>query len=410
MTSLASLAYLLITIVLTPFFLFMLAIVAAAFRGRATRPRRVTTAHRGRSRFLIVIPAHDEEGAIGATVRSCQGLDYDRDLFAIHVIADNCTDGTALEAREAGASVVERSDPDLRSKGHALEYFFTRVPEGRPDAGHDATVLIDADTVVAPALLKVFDRALGEGKDWVQGYYTVRNPNASWRTRMMTYAFSLANGVWMLGLDGLGLGVGLKGNGMCFSSAGLRRVPWKAHGLVEDMEFALMLRVLGERVRFEPEALVFGEMVSKGGAGAASQRRRWEAGRRSLRGKFAGELARSAELGPLAKASYLLDLFFPPLATLALGLLAASSVHPLAALDGRLVTASQCLLPVHAVMVATFLIYALSPTAIMGLPVRYLASLLALPYYISWKIFVALGRAPKSWVRTPRESPSSGRI
>ena len=400
--------YVATTLVLVPFFLFMASITIAAFLGRGRRAGAGPRAGAGRSRFLIVIPAHDEQGAIGATVRSCLALDYDRDLFAIHVIADNCTDGTAAEAREAGASVVERSDPELRSKGHALEYFFTEIPEGRPDAGHDATVLIDADTVVDPSLLKAFDRALGEGKDWVQGYYTVRNPDASWRTRMMTYAFSLANGVWMLGLDRLGLGVGLKGNGMCFSSAGLRRAPWKAHGLVEDMEFALMLRVLGERVRFEPDARVFGEMVSRGGAGAASQRRRWEAGRGSLRGKFAGQLARSGSLGALAKASYLLDLFFPPLATLALGLVAASSVHGLAALDARFVPASRGLLPAHAAMAATFLAYALSPTAIMGLPARYLASLLALPYYIAWKILVALGRPPKSWVRTPRESPTSG--
>ena len=352
MINLATLVYLLVTVALAPFFLFMLAIVASAFVSRATRPRPAELADRGRSRFLIVIPAHDEEGAIGATVRSCLALDYPAGSFSIHVIADNCTDATAREAREAGASVIERSDPDLRSKGHALEYFFTKVPEGRPDAGHDATVLIDADTVVADPgrSSSAFDRALGEGKDWLQGYYTVRNPDASWRTRMMTYAFSMANGVWMLGLDRLGLGVGLKGNGMCFSSAGLRRVPWKASGLVEDMEFALTLRALGERVRFEPEARVFGEMVSKGGPGAASQRRRWEAGRRSLRGEFAGKLARSKALGFFARASYLVDLFFPPLASLAMGLIMVASVHVLAVLDGRFATISANLLPCQAIM------------------------------------------------------------
>ena len=169
--------------------------------------------------------------------------------------------------------------------------------------------------MVDPGLLPAFDAGLAEGKDWLQGYYTVRNPDASWRTRMMTYAFSLANGVWMLGLERLGLGVGLKGNGMCFSSRGLRRFPWRAYGLVEDMEFALMLRARGERVRFLPEARVFGEMVSRGGPGAASQRRRWEAGRRALRGKFAGPLAGSESIGPYRKVMYLLDLFFPPLVT-----------------------------------------------------------------------------------------------
>jgi hypothetical protein len=211
----------------------------------------------------------------------------------------------------------------------------------------------------------------------------------------------------MFGLDGMGLGVGLKGNGMCFSSQGLRRVPWKAYGLVEDMEFALTLRVLGERVRFEPTTQVFGEMVSRGGPGAASQRRRWEAGRRSLRGKFAGSLAKSRALGVLTKGCYLLDLFFPSLATLALGLLLASSLHVIAAFDGRFLSISRNLLPAHAAMVVTLVMYALSPVVLMGLPARYLASLLALPYYVIWKILVAIGRAPKAWVRTPRESSTS---
>jgi cellulose synthase/poly-beta-1,6-N-acetylglucosamine synthase-like glycosyltransferase len=403
MITAVDLAYYLATAALAPFFAFLAMITIACFLGRSGRSKAGPEASAGRSRFLIVIPAHDEEGVIGATVESCRVLDYDPDRFSIHVIADNCSDATAREAREAGASVVERFDPELRSKGHALEYFFTRIPEGRPDSGYDAAVLIDADTVVDPGLLKIFDRALGEGKDWVQGYYTVRNPDASWRTRMMTYAFSLANGVWMLGLERLGLSVGLKGNGMCFSSQGLRRFPWQAHGLVEDMEFALMLRVRGERVRFEPEARVFGEMVSRGGSGASSQRRRWEAGRRSLRGKFARPLAGSPALGPFRKMMFFIDLYFPPLVTLALGLILAASVHGLAALDDRFAPASDVLLPIHAAMLASLFAYALCPVLVLRLPARYLTSLLALPYYMVWKLLIALKRRPEGWVRTPRE-------
>src|SRR5437764_507896 len=108
----------LLTLLLTPFFAFLGLVEVAALAGRKAG-RSPTTG--GRSRFLIVIPAHDEEGAIASTVRSCRGLDYPPELFSIWVIADNCTDATAGEAREAGAAVVERSDPTLRSKGHALE-------------------------------------------------------------------------------------------------------------------------------------------------------------------------------------------------------------------------------------------------------------------------------------------------
>jgi len=197
------------------------------------------------------------------------------------VIADNCSDGTARVAREAGANVLERFDPARKSKGHALEYFFEH--RSSTVSSVDAVVLIDADTVVDPGILCAFAATWAEGKDWVQCYYTIRNPDASWRTRMMTYAFSLFNGVWLLGQDQLGLSVGLKGNGMCFSSRGLTRFPWRAHGLTEDLEFSWMLRVAGERIHFLPGTRVCAAMPTQGGAAAMVQRRRWESGRKALR-------------------------------------------------------------------------------------------------------------------------------
>ena len=399
------------TATLAPFFALMALITAASLGARAKRRAPDDPPAPARFRFLIVIPAHDEEPAIASTVRSCFGLDYDPDLVRVHVIADNCGDRTAAEARAAGARVVERSTPDLRSKGHALEYFFREVPEARPESGsYDAAVLIDADTVVDPSLLRAFHRDLAAGSDWIQGYYTVRNPDASWRTRMLTLAFSLANGVWLLGLDRLGLSVGLKGNGMCFTADGLRRHPWKAYGLVEDMEFAWMLRQVGERVRFNPDARVFGEMVSRGGAGAASQRRRWEDGRKALRGRFAGALLRSRHLAIVPRLAYLIELFFPPLASLGLGLglalvaLVIGSVGP----DGARWSLGGPLWAVPGLLVAPLGAYTISPIVALGLPWRYLSSLLAVPYYVAWKLVVGLGRKSRAWIRTPRETRADG--
>ena len=113
----------------------------------------------------------------------------------------------------------------------------------------DALVIVDADTTVDPGLLVEFDRELRSGHDWIQAYYTVANPDESWRTRLLTYAFSLFNGVMPLGKTRLGLGALFTGNGMCFSVRGLRRVPWHCHGLVEDMEYSWILRIAGEQDR-----------------------------------------------------------------------------------------------------------------------------------------------------------------
>ena len=41
---------------------------------------------------------------------------------------------------------------------------------------------------------------------------------------------------------------------------------------------------------------------------------------------------------------------------------------------------------------------------------RYLASLVALPYYAVWKLLTTTGRKPTAWVRTPREPVPSDAI
>jgi cellulose synthase/poly-beta-1,6-N-acetylglucosamine synthase-like glycosyltransferase len=392
-----------LSLVLLPFFSYLGLVAAAAFWGSRQRRKSMAPA----PRFLFLIPAHDEEGNVAATVKSCREVSYDPALYRVIVIADNCTDGTTTVARAAGAETIERADPLRRSKGHALEYFFAQQSGVTDEV--DAVVVLDADTVVDPGILAAFAGALAEGKDWIQCYYTVRNPDASWRTRMITYAFSLFNGVWLLGQDRIGLSVGLKGNGMCFSTRGLARFPWGAYGLTEDLEFSWKLRIAGERIHFLPETRVYGSMLSQGGAAAAAQRLRWEAGRKAQRGLFLEPLLRSHQIGAWPKLLYLIDLFFPPLVTLLLGLLVILSLDLMAVLNPSWLGTSSWLITIHSLMAVVLTCYGLSPLWALGLPVRYLASLVVLPYYAVWKWRNTVGRNPKSWVRTLRE-PAPSRI
>ena len=46
-------------------------------------------------KFMAIIPAHNEEMVIGNLIESLKNQDYDKDLYDIYVIADNCTDNTA---------------------------------------------------------------------------------------------------------------------------------------------------------------------------------------------------------------------------------------------------------------------------------------------------------------------------
>lgn len=405
-----------LTLLLAPPFALLAAVTAAAlWRAVPVRPPSPPPPGGG-PRFVVVIPAHDEQEGVAATVASCRAAAaaYDPARAAVVVLADNCTDRTAEAARAAGALVWERHDPSRRSKGFALEDFFAGgAAEVLGDVAYDAAVVIDADTLVDPGMLASFAAGLAGGSDWMQGYYTASNPEASWRTRLLTLGFALANGSWPLGMTRLGHSAALRGNGMCLASRGLRRVPWAASGLAEDLEFSWTLRQAGQRVDFEPTAVVRGAMVSRGGAAAASQRRRWEAGRAELRARVLVPLLRAPGLGAGAKLMGALELFFPPLVRLLLGLGLAAAVHPAATAAaaggwggaGPLADWSRLLAPAHALMLATLAAYVLSPTAALGLPARLLRGLPALPLYAVWKTAVALRGRPTSWVRTAREAP-----
>ncbi len=385
-----------------PYFVFLLGItLAALFRRPPGAPEGEP-----RSRFLIVIPAHDEESGIATTVASCRAAEYPEPLFGVLVIADNCTDRTAAVAAEAGARVVERFDESRKSKGYAIEYLIGRLIASGDFEVLDAIVLIDADTTIDRDLLLRFDAGLRAGHDWIQCYYTVANPDLNWRTRLMTYAFSLFNGVLALGQTGLGSSTGLRGNGMCFSTRGLRRRPWASYGLVEDMEFSWMLRLDGETIAFEPSGRVYGAMLGSGGTAAANQRRRWEFGREEVRRKYTGLVLRSARIGRWEKLLSLCELTIPTmglLLSLYLALMALDLVAIAAAPAGS-AAARWALAGCVAVMTASLGLYALSPFLALGLPWRYARTLGMVPVYIAWKALVVLRGRPQAWVRTARET------
>ena len=51
------------------------------------------------SRFLVLVPAHNEEAVIGDMIDNLQRHEIiPRELYDFYVIADNCTDGTAEQA------------------------------------------------------------------------------------------------------------------------------------------------------------------------------------------------------------------------------------------------------------------------------------------------------------------------
>ena len=361
-------------------------------------------------RFLVAIPAHNEEANIAETVRSCRAIQYPASLFDVLVISDNCTDNTASAGRDSGARVLERFDATRKSKGHAIEWLIETLKQSGEFDALDALVIIDADTAVQSDLLEQFALGLDRGSDWMQCYDCVGNADRSWRTRVMAYGFSLFNGITLAGRKALGLSAGLRGNGMCISTNGLRRVPWHAHGLVEDLEYSWMVRVAGERVEFIENTTVFATMLARGGTPLADQRRRWEFGRSSICRKMLGPVLRSPHLSSLQKAAAIAELTSHPTSHVALVYLLLSAAAAFAIPD--MIASKQYVLFAfivvsHAIATLALAIHALSPFLVSLVPWRFALSLGFIPYYIFWRTVVLAKGVPRSWIRTPRESDSA---
>ena len=132
---------------------YLTVLTVAAHGRRPVGP--VVTSGGERTRFVVLIPAHDEEIVIGRALEALSRQEYSSDHFAVHVVADNCDDRTADIVRSHGVCVHERVDRERPGKGPALNWLLERLVS----AGEhfDAVVIIDADTSVHPAFLRHMD-------------------------------------------------------------------------------------------------------------------------------------------------------------------------------------------------------------------------------------------------------------
>jgi cellulose synthase/poly-beta-1,6-N-acetylglucosamine synthase-like glycosyltransferase len=352
------------------------------------------------TRFNVVVPAHDEAAGIASTVGSLLAVDYPRSLFEVTVVADNCTDDTAERARRAGATVLERTDAVLRGKGYALAHAFEKiVAEGKADA----VVVIDADTVVSPNLLRAFDARLAAGAVAAQADYAVRNVDDGWRTRLMAIAFGMFHVVRSRGRESFGVSCGLRGNGMCFTTSLLREVPHDAFSIVEDLEYGIRLGERGHRVHYAGEAHVYGDMVA-GEKASRSQRERWEGGRWQMAKRHGLPLLRRAisERSPLL-ADLAMDVLVPPLSLLVAATVAGTAASAVVSAASLRPTPALYLFGASGVFL---LAYAARGWQLSGTGARGLASLARAPGYMVWKATLPLRRraaATTEWVRTARE-------
>ncbi|MBO6650950.1 MAG: glycosyltransferase family 2 protein [Balneola sp.] len=356
-------------------------------------------------KFAIVVPAYNEEDCIKKTLQNLVEIDYPKEKADIMVIADNCTDSTADIARDFGVAVMERNNINKRGKGYALRWCFDQLTtEEKYD--YDAVVVVDADSIVTTNLLHVMNKYIERGGEVIQGYLTVDSKPNVWTSEIIKIGFTLYNYVRPLARRALGYPAGLRGNGMCFSIDVLKKVPWDAYSLTEDLEYGIRLLLEDVNVVFAPEAIGY-NVVPENSSSAESQRERWEMGRYPVLKKYFPKLLAAA----FKKRSFkildtLIDLVTPPLVNMLIF-----------SFGMAILSLGLWALEIHSSLIFVWLWLTVMGIgcfhALLGLYSANVSwstykSLIFVPKYALWKVYIYIkillfkGRTTE-WVRTSRD-------
>ena len=273
---------------ITIFWLYQILISLCSLVKIKDKPLKVNKNHR----FMAIIPAHNEEAVVANLVESLKNQNYDKDLYDIYVIADNCTDNTAKVAKEAGAIVYKRFDETKKTKGYALDWFLKQKIE--ENAPYDAFFIFDADNIVHPDFIKNMNKKLCQGEDVVQGYRDIKNPTDSWITAGYALFYWSMHRFYHLARYNLGLSPLLNGTGFMVKFDVVKPQGWDTVTLTEDIEFSLKRIIKGKRLGWATDAICYDEQPV-GFKQSWSQRSRWTVGHIQCIKEYTKQLAVAAK-------------------------------------------------------------------------------------------------------------------
>ena len=351
-----------------------------------------------KTRFGIVIPAHNEELLLGRLLKSINRQNYPVNMFEAIVVADNCTDKTSQVGLENGAVVLERLDSQHHGKGYAIRYAL----EGMDLDRYDAIFILDADSIMSNDVLKCLNQTVLGGSNVIQCYNGVANPDESWFTRLLNVSRTIGNEIYHPAKEKLGLSSYLMGNGMCFSKKILLKYGWGAFTVGEDWEYYAKLIEKGETVSFAHKAGVY-HQESSSLKQATSQRMRWSSGRFLVAWRYGFRIFyRGLIEGNIRKIDASMPLILPN-PSLGMNIIiigfTLSFLFPVRVDKGFILWFSSLAL----LQFLTFM----TGIAYTHNKLNNFYSLFIAPLFLLWKMgidfFSALGLGRKKWVRTERK-------
>ena len=358
--------------------------------------RKYPVKNQGMPSFVVLIPAHNESGTIQKTLANI--IPQLSEHESILVVADNCTDDTAMVAAGYGVKVIERTHATERGKGYALDFGISYLKKAAPEV----VIIVDADCMVEDGTLQKLAVAAVSKNSPAQALYLMKYKKPQLKQRIKEFAWTVKNLVRPLGLYNAGLPCQLMGTGMAFPWPILAETSLATGHIVEDMKLGIDMAVAGHAPVFLPSACVT-SLFPDSAAAEHSQKKRWEHGHLNMifsafPGMFRTAILKRSKI----LLSMSLDLLIPPLALLAIGTILLVAVTFI--LSGIYVTNTAFILSS-----VTFLMMGVSTFIAWlkwGRDILSFTDLFLIPFYILGKVplyISALFNRQKKWVRTDRD-------
>lgn len=233
------------------------------------------------TRFLILVPAHNEETVIADMVVNLQKLDYPKELYDFYIIADNCADATASIARGLGAQVIEtRKESEDEPTGKPLALKKALLALGNYEERYDLLMIFDADNLMDQTILReVNSQYISEDKpEIIQCYLGTKNPTGF--VPMFDHmSFAISNRFMNQAKYNLGLNAAVGGTGFAVQTSYLAsRGGWTTESLTEDFEMQMDVALRGGRILWNHNVRIYDEKPTNMIA-SFHQRVRWAQGR-----------------------------------------------------------------------------------------------------------------------------------
>lgn len=237
--------------------------------------------HDPKLKYLILVPAHNEEKVIGDIIRNLQSMDYPKELYDFYILADNCTDNTAGIAAELGANVLEshKEGPDAPTgKPIALQKALEALPDYADK--YDLVMFFDADNLMDTGMLREVNSqflSMNDNVQVVQCYLGCKNRKGL--VALFYYmSYTITNRFFQLAKSRLGLNCVIGGTGFAIRSGYLKqRGGWTSMSLTEDFEMQIQATCEGKQIAWNHNVRIYDEKPTRFKA-SFRQRVRWAQG------------------------------------------------------------------------------------------------------------------------------------